>query len=177
LGVDPHVSEATREEDRKMRKSLIVTLLVVAGAAVPWVASAQDCRYQKVKADMTTFTYLDSPIAPYDLCWEINVAGTLNGTYVGCIYFNEGIPSSDIYGDGYTQIQATKYYSWISTKHGEVQFVEWSWLDWDSFNEAGFGIVVGGTGRFEDASGSMYYTPRFPNAGPVVFFEGYICTP
>jgi hypothetical protein len=161
-----------------MKKSLIIAMLVVVGVAVPQVAAAQDCQYHKVKLDFRSASWLDPPIAPYDACLELSkVTGTLNGSYLVCFFFAEFIPSDAIYGDGFTQIEAEKYYSWITTKDGQVEFIEWAWWDGDFGLETGFSKVMGGTGDFENTFGSLSWTPRFPNLGPVVWFEGYICTP
>jgi hypothetical protein len=161
----------------KMRKSLVITLLVLVGVAMPSVAAAQDCQYHNLKLDFKSFRLID-PIGSYDRCLEVSkVVGTLNGSYIACWHFDEYIPSSEIFGDDVDNIVAEKYYSWISTKKGDLEFIEWAWFDEEFGLENGFAKVTGGTGDFEGAFGSLSYTPRFPNLGPVVWFEGYICTP
>jgi len=55
--------------------------------------------------------------------------------------------------------------------------IEWAWIDLDFGLETGFAKVVGGTGNFENAFGTLSYTPRYPNLDPVVWLEGYVCTP
>jgi hypothetical protein len=153
----------------------LIALFVVASA--PW-AFAVDCDYHKVKLDYNTATWLAEPIGDFDACLEVSkIVGTLNGSYLVCFYNADFIASSDIYGDAFPFIIAEKYYSWISTKKGDIEFVEWAWFDGDFGVETGFAKVVGGTGDFTDAFGSMSYTPRFPNLGPIAYFEGYVCTP
>jgi hypothetical protein len=161
-----------------MRRSVIVTLVVLAIAVVPSIAAAADCQYHNVKFEFKSAAWLDPPIAPYDACLHLGkIVGTLNGEYLVCFYFADFIPSDDIYADGFFQIEAEKYYSWISTKKGDITMIEWAWIDWDFGLETGFAKVVGGTGDYENAFGSLSYTPRFPNLDPVVWLEGYVCTP
>ena len=171
------VSEIKFEEDMKMRKSLIVTLLVLVGAAVPSVVPAQECQYQNFKVDYRSSRFLEEPIEDYDFCLASKVVGTLNGTYLVCWYSDNAIPSSDIYGDSFNLVQTVKYYSWISTKKGDISFIEWGWYDDDFGLETGLSKVTGGTEDFEDAFGTLSWPPRFPNLGGMVVYEGYICTP
>jgi hypothetical protein len=161
-----------------MRKHLTVTLLVIAIVTLPSIVAAQDCQYHNVKLDFTSASWLAEPIGDFDACLEVSkVVGTLNGSYLTCFYNADFIPSPDIYGDTFPQIFAEKYYSWISTKKGEIEFVEWAWYDGDFGLETGFAKVIGGDGDFTNAFGSLSYMPRFPNLGPVLYLEGYVCTP
>jgi hypothetical protein len=167
------------EGKMKMRKSLIITLLVLVGAAVPSVAPAQECQYHNVKIDYGSANWLDEPMAYYDACLEVGkVVGTLNGSYLVCFYDVDVKPDSEIFGNGFDQILAVKYYTWLSTKKGDIEFIEWGWYDGDFGLETGFSKVTGGTGNFEDAFGTLSWPPRFPNLGKgIVVYEGYICTP
>lgn len=161
-----------------MRKSLIIALLVLVGAAFPTVAAAQDCQYHNVKIDFSSRTWIDPPMEPFEYCFEVSkVVGTLNGSYLVCFNTADFISSDTIYGDGIKVVEASKYYSSIKTKNGHIDFIEWSWYDGEFGLETGFLKVMGGSGAFEKAFGSLSWTPRFPNLGPVVWFEGYICTP
>ena len=162
-----------------MRKSLIVALSVLMGAALPWTAAAaQECQYHNVKLDLTSSTYIP-PVGDYDFCLGgMKATGTINGTYEYCWYDNL-VPSKDIFFDGVANVLARKYYSRIVTKKGIVDFVEWMWQD-DLFeSEYGMSRVVGGTGDFEGMLGTFYGTPRFPLTGQVFVWalNGYICTP
>jgi hypothetical protein len=146
--------------------------------AMPSVASAVDCDYQHIKVDYTRATFIDPPIAPWDVCLHVGkVVGTLNGTYTVCWSLADRIPSTDVYGDTFAQIFAVRYFSRMETKDGIVDFIEWGWYDGDFGLESGFAKVVAGTGPFEDAFGTLSWPPRFPNLGGVVIYEGYICTP
>ena len=159
-----------------MKKSLVVTLLVLMGAAVPWAASAQDCQYQNVKLDFRSVTPIDPGI--YDFCLgDIKATGTINGTYEVCFYDVDFVPSKSIFSDGVDNVFAEKYYSRIVTKKGIVDLVEWGWYD-DYFGlEYGMSRMVGGTGDFEGMIGTFYWTPRFPALGGVNPLDGYICIP
>jgi len=152
---------------------------MLALAALPSLAAAQDCRYQRVKFDAGTLSVMDDPIEGFDICAEVpKLVGTINGSYHECVNWADFIPSPEIFdGDSFPQIMAAKYHSWISTKKGDLELVEWAWWDYDFGWETGFAKVIGGTGNFAGAYGTLSYTPRFPNVGEVVFLEGYICTP
>jgi len=161
-----------------MKRFITVALLVTAVAAVPSIAVAVDCQYHNVKFEFKSANWLDPPVAPYDACLHLGkIVGTLNGEYLACFFFADFIPSDSIYADGFTQIEAEKYYSWISTNKGDLTMIEWAWIDLDFGLETGFAKVVGGTGNFENAFGTLSYTPRYPNLDPVVWLEGYVCTP
>jgi len=163
-----------------MRKSLIVALSILMGAALPWTAAAaQDCQYHNVKLDFTSST----PIPPgsYDFCLGgMKATGTINGTYEYC-WYDDLVPSEEIFSpsDGVTNVLAIKYYSRIVTKKGIVDFVEWMWQDNLFGAEYGMSRVVGGTGDFEGMLGTFYGTPRYPLTGQVFVWalNGYICTP
>ena len=161
-----------------MRKILVVTFLVFVGAALAAAAVAQDCRFHNAKLDFRFGTFVENP-EPFDFCFEgIKVSGTLNGHYKVCFFEDDLIPSDQIYLlDGYPQIEAEKLYSWIFTDKGDVEFIEWAWYDGDFGLETGFSKVIDGTGDYESAFGTLSWTPRFPNLGPVNRLKGYICTP
>ena len=160
-----------------MRKTPIITLLVLAGLAVPWVAAAQDCQYQSFKVDLSTATLID-PISNYDVCMEASkVVGTINGTYRVCFYYSDFVPSSDIFLYGLDEVQTAHFSALLTTKKGTIEAEGFGWIDGDSGLESGFAKVLGGTGDFENASGILTYTPRLPHLGPITVAEGYICTP
>jgi len=170
--------QRTGRKGAATRKTLTGLFLVLAIATLPSISAAQDCQYHKVKFEFKTASWLDPPISPYDACLEVpKIVGTLNGSYLVCLYNADFIPSPDIYGDTFPQILAEKYYSRISTNKGDIEFIEWAWFDGDFGLETGFAKAVGGTGDFTDAFGSLSYMPRFPNLAPVIYLEGYICTP
>lgn len=163
-----------------MKNSLLITLVVLVGASVASSAVAQSCwQYHNLKIDFRDF----APLAPedypddYDFCGGAKIIGTLNGRYSWCFLWEEGVNSESIYGDGWGQIWAGKYYSWIETGKGTLQIREWSWYDDDFGVEVGFSKVISGTGAYEGAFGSLAWTPRFPNLGAMLPMEGYICTP
>lgn len=161
-----------------MRKCLIGLLLLLAIAALPSSTAAQDCQYHKVKLDFSSASVLAEPIEDFDFCLEVSkVVGTLNGSYLTCFYDAEFVSSSDIFGDAVEQIYAEKYYSWISTNKGDVEFIEWAWFDGDFGLEFGYAKVVGGTGDFADAFGALSFVPVWPAVVPALNLEGYICTP
>lgn len=162
-----------------MRRSAIILAMVLVGAAVPWAASAQDCKYYSFKIDIESFAFLDEPIAPYDLCWEFSkTVGALNGRYVACVFLPpEFVSSDDIWGDGWHQLEAWKFYSLVETKAGNVEIREWTWFDNDFGNETGMAKVIGGTGAFEGAFGTLSFKPGFPNRSGLFPVEGFICTP
>ena len=165
-----------------MKKSVIVTLLVFVGAALPWAATAQevmyvDCKYHNAKVDYST----GAPLAPwgdFDECFDgAKVVGTLNGTYGYCVDYDTFLTSAFIFGDIYEQIETGKYESWVVTKKGTLEMREWSWFDGDFGVETGFAKVIGGTGVFEGKAGPLLWYPRWPDrSGFAVPFEGYICT-
>jgi len=160
-----------------MRKTPIITLLVLAVLAVPWVAAAQDCQYQSFKVDLSTAALID-PISTYDVCIEVSkVVGTINGSYRLCFYNADFVPSSEIFLYGLDQVQTAHFYALLTTKNGNIEAEGFAWQDGDSGIETGFAKVLGGTGDFENASGILTYTPRLPHLGPITVAEGYICTP
>ena len=161
-----------------MRKSLVISLLVLMGAAGAWNAQAQDCRYHNIKLDTSSFAFIE-PIAPYDACWEFaKVTGTLGDRWVSCV-LNEQAPrtSNEIWGDGWVQLEANKFLSFLETRDGVVEIREWSWLDYDVFGEAGLAKIIGGTGAFENAFGTLFYMPFVPFGTKFFPVEGYICMP
>jgi len=161
-----------------MRKILMITQLVLWGIAVPCVAAAQDCQYHSFKLDFSTATWLDPPTAPYDACLEVSkVVGTLNGTYRVCFHLGDFISSDEIFGDGYTQVEAEKLYIWILTKKGDIEGPAWGWLDGETGIEVGFAKIIGGTGDFENVSGTLTYSPQLPKLGSVKLGEGFLCAP
>ncbi len=113
-----------------MRKIPTITLLVLLGLAVPWVATAQDCRYQNFRVDFSTAADLIPPIAPYDACVEVSkVVGTINGSYRVCFYFADFVPSTDIFLYGLEQVQAAHFHAWLLTKKGNL-------TDWNIYEAA-----------------------------------------
>ena len=87
-----------------MKKSLMITLLLVVGAAVvPWTAVAEDCQYHRFKMDNRTLVLIDT-IGPYDRCREAKVIGTLSGRYWYCFFWDDFMTSDFIYGDGFDRI-------------------------------------------------------------------------
>lgn len=165
-----------------MKKSLVVTLLVLMGAAVPWAAAAlevEDCQYHNAKLDVSTGTLNFDPPGDYDFCLEgAKLVGTLNGTYTSCVDFDTFVSSDTIFGDGWTQIETAKYDSWVETKKGTLVMSEWSWWDGDFGVETGFAKVISGSGVFEGKVGSLLWHPIWPGSGKFDLpLEGYICTP
>ena len=161
-----------------MKRLIMIALLTVAVVSLASTAVAADCQYQTFKVDYGSSTTLDPPIVPYDVCLDVGkVVGTLNGSYLVCWSLADQIPSPDIYADDFPQIFAVKYYTRISTKKGDIDFVEWGWYDGDFGLETGFSKVIGGTGEFENAFGTLSWPPRYPNLGGSVVYEGYVCTP
>jgi len=158
-----------------MRKSLIVTLLVIVGAAAAWPAAAQDCQYHQITAVWNNAALVDP--GDFDICIEFDFKGTINGRYKICWNLADIFTSDSYYGDGYTQIQTSYYYSWIETKKGSLVLREWGWLDTDFNVEDGFSKVISGTGDFAGASGSLAWARRTPAQGFRFKNEGYICTP
>ena len=168
-----------------MRYTLVVLVLALAAAVAPWSAVAEDCTYHNYKIDVDSFAFLDEPIAPYDLCWEFTkVVGTINGRNVTCVFFAElcgpmgciGRTSDEIWGDGWTDVRAWKFYTWYETNSGVLETRDWSWIDADSGNETGFTKVIGGDGAFAGASGYLSYSPDYPNRLDTFRFKGHICT-
>lgn len=161
-----------------MKPIIRCALLVLVAFGMAAYGAAADCQYQNFKVDYGSAISVDPPIAPFDVCLDVGkVVGTLNGSYLVCWSFADQKPSSDVYGDDYTQIFAVKYFTWITTKKGSIEFIEWGWYDGDFGLESGFSKAIGGTGDFENAFGTLSWPPRFPNFGSSVVYEGYICTP
>ena len=160
-----------------MKKALVVTILVLMGAAAPWAVTAQDCQYHNAKIDFSTGEAIDP--GDYDFCFDgAKLVGTLNGTYGYCINDDTFVSSDTIFGDGWTQIETEKFESWVVTKTGTLVLREWAWYDGDFGVESGFAKVTGGTGAFEDAFGILPWSPRWPDRSTFAYpLEGYICTP
>ena len=144
-----------------MKKSLVVTLLVLIGVAVPWAATAQDCQYHNFKIDLKTFAFLDEPIPPYEACWEYTkVVGTLGGHYVNC--FMGEVSSTEIFQEEYgweEGIIANKLFGFFETRRGTLFLREWNWVDSEFGNGTVFEVVIprrettltnGGDGNGED---------------------------
>ena len=160
-----------------MRKSVIVTLLVLVGAALPWAGTAQDCKYYNAKADFRTATEFESD--GYDFCIDgAKLVGSLNGTYGYCVDFDTFLTSDSVFGDGWEQVETGKYDSWVETNKGRLEMREWSWYDSDFGTETGFAKVISGTGVFEGQTGLLLWYPLWPNyrSGFGIPFEGYLCT-
>jgi len=88
------------------------------------------------------------------------------------------LTSESLFGDGFDLIETGVYDSWIETKKGTLEMREWSWYDGNFGVETGFAKIIGGTGAFEGAFGSLLWYPRWPDASGFAFpFEGYICAP
>ena len=102
-----------------MKKSLVVTILVLIGAVAPWAATAQDCKYHNAKVDFSAGAPFDSE--DYDFCFDgAKLVGTLNGTYGYCVNFDTFLTSDSIFGDGWTQVETGKYDSWVETQKGRL---------------------------------------------------------
>jgi hypothetical protein len=163
--------------DRSVTRWLVLALSVVALAAMPLAASAQDCNFHALKADFTSAVAASPGV--YDGCMELTkVTGTLNGSYRVCWYNDEVVSSDEVFSDGNQALEAAKYYSSIETKHGTVDFVEWAWFDNDFGIEVGQSKVTGGTGEYAGAFGLLRWTLGLPNIPSLdLEFDGYICTP
>lgn len=161
-----------------MKKSLVVTLLVLMLAAVQWAAAAPSCwQYHNAKADFGTAIITEQD--EFHVCIDgAKLVGTLNGTYGYCLYFDTFVSSDTIFGDGWVQIETAKYDSWVVTGKGTLEMREWSWWDGDFNVETGFAKVIGGTGDFEGAFGELLWYPTWPDRSDFgIPLEGYICTP
>ena len=169
-----------------MRKSAIISIIVLATVAAPWAASAENCEYHNFRLDYGSFAFLDVPLEDYDVCWEFTkTIGTLNGRLVTCMLYDEtycepgyciGRTSDDIWTDGWTGMWARKYYSLIETEMGNLDLREWSWIDSEFRLETGISKVIGGTGAFEEAFGAFSYFPGSPGNPNLFRYKGYVCT-
>ena len=161
-----------------MRRCLTGLLVLLALVALPSLTAAQDCRYHKVKFEFKTQTWIEPGYEGFDACIEVpKIVGTINGSYLECFNWSDWIPSPLLYGDAFWQIFAVKITSWIQTDKGDLELREWLWWDDDIPVEAGFAKIVGGSGDFEGAYGTLTYMTRSPADGEAGFMEGYVCTP
>ena len=105
----------------------------------------------------------------YDLCVTSKISGTFNGT----------ITEAGNFVDTYYLVDAAYAYTMhgvIETKQGEIFFVERSIADYEAPD--GFGVhinVLGGSGRYEGATGWMAYFGNFE--GTFNRFGGEVCWP
>lgn len=136
-----------------------------------------DCNYHTVKLWFSSFEVIE-PTNDFDICLEFGkVTGTLNGRYVACLYFSDwDFTSDDIWADGVDSVGLGKYYSYIETKAGMLEFVEWIYAS--QGGEGGISPVTGGTGAFEGANGSLK-PGSYIGATAAHFFplDGWVCTP
>lgn len=171
----------TAKRRSTMKFTLRLALVpLLALLAVPVIA--QDCDKHHIIFKMNSFAWLDVPLAPYDLCWELKMVGTINGRFIGCVYGQDicgpygcyGRTSQEIYGDGWTEVASVTMYGRYELKNGVFETQEWIWRDTDSGMEAGIAKIVGGAGAFEGAIGFFSGGTGYPNSEQF-HFKGQIC--
>ena len=162
------------------RLVLLLALLLVFPAAI---ANPDGDQCKPVNAVWYLIDYLEGPenCNGFDYCIPGRLTGTPNGemTFFGNILDE----IFDPFGTGFN-INMAKGEEHISTKHGDIYTLAHTVFDFDTAVWIELLIVTGGTGKYENATGSMVFHNKLPPSpgkpisfdGPVSLF-GLICVP
>lgn len=157
---------------QQLTSTLVLSLLLLCGYSAT-AASADGERCRQVRA--TLFEEAAPELGPG---LAVETIGTLRGSLRGTYHFQ--IPE-----DGFIPaVDSTKLFyqgeSSINTRRGALFLVDTGTINTVSPGYlSALADIEGGTGRYANASGQLFYSGNFDNATGtgIVEFSGFICTP
>jgi hypothetical protein len=152
-------------------------VLVLLGLLfVSQVSQASECKVIKTRLDGSTFLCADSPVG---VCADGTItSGILKGTKFA--FYTAAAPSAGLPTEP-PSVLSYSAYAVFTTKHGDLHLSQLGVSDTERQVFTELNRVVGGTGRFYEASGELFISGTFSSPDIITDFEseitGTLCLP
>jgi hypothetical protein len=158
------------------RRIAATVAFAIVTAMPPAHAAGPSCQNHNLSTSADLIQEI-APLPTFDVCISAPLFGTLRGTFISCFKFADLVTSDGIWHDGDASFLVGRWHDEFRTPDGDVAITERGVADLSSGLQATMMLVLGGTGRYEGASGVLTITPAWPERLAGIAIRGTICTP